>query len=318
MRLSTFKLWVSAGLSLLVVEFLLFVGFAIWTKTELSRMERELQDRAEKSMEENERLSREMRTVNRKLRERVTEEIILIPDGEPFEPSDLPENTEVRPADLINQFRDAVVMEDTDAEKAAAGSLRAMGVRGAKALIMAISSEPSGFMRSHLFRLLGMIPVQESLGFLQSEFGSQTEKAIQLAILDGLILHPDSSSLPLFKTALVGERDGEVRDKILEAIKSIGSGEAARVLIQEFQQASGGGRSRILKMMAGMKASPLGGFFQDLLQNSNNASFRIMSIQGLVVLGESSVIPVLESVRDNDPDEKVKEEAESAIQALQG
>ncbi|MDP6958788.1 MAG: hypothetical protein QF645_08240, partial [Planctomycetota bacterium] len=141
MRLSTFKLWVSAGLSLLVVEFLLFVGFAIWTKAELTRMERETFSRVGKWKKENARLSREMRTVNKKLREREANGYFEPLEMDPLESMEAPVFSEVRAADLIGQYRDAVLSEDNESEKSAAGALRGMGKRGAISLISAISSE---------------------------------------------------------------------------------------------------------------------------------------------------------------------------------
>ena len=147
---------------------------------------------------------------------------------------------------------------------------------------------------------------------------SQNNKQIQLAILDGLILQPDTSSLPLLKAKLVGVRQEEVRQRILEAMKSIGTAEAARALIFEFENASGSGRAKVLKTMVGMNAEPLTAFFRDVLKNSQNSSFRVMSIRGLVQIGDSTILPVLETIRERDPDEKVKKEADSAIQELQG
>ncbi len=318
MRLSTFRLWLSAGLSLLVVEFLLFIGFAVWTKSEISRMERDLHARADKWKEENARLSLEMRTVNRKVRERIVDGFPDLPNVTPDNPGGDPGSGEASPEDLVRQFRDAILIEDKEGEKRAAGALRGLGGRAVNALINAIPPEQSGFIRSHLFRLLGSIPGGASISFLQSQFGSQVEKSVQLAILDGLILQPDATSLPLLKTALVARQEGEVRIRILEAVRSVGTAEAAGVLILEFEQATGGSRSKILDVMVGMKSPPLGNFFQDLLRNADNASFRIMSIKGLVALWESGAVPVLETIRDSDPDEKVKEEAKSAIEALKG
>ena len=317
MRLSTFKIWVSAGLSLLVVEFLLFVGFAIWTKSQLARMEQEAFANAQAWEEEAKRLSREMRTVNKKVREQDQNEYYDRSEPDYFESTSTPAFSEVKATDLISQYRDAVLSEDKESEKSAAGALRGMGKRGAIALISVISSE-STFVKGPLLRLLGSISCNESLGFLQSQLGSQNDKQIQLAILDGLILQPDTSSLPLLKTKMVGVRQEEVRQRILEAMKSIGTDEAARALIFEFENASGSSRSKILKTMVGMNAEPLAAFFRDVLKNSRNSSFRLMSIQGLVQIGDSTILPVLETIRENDPDEKVKKEAESAIEELQG
>ena len=317
MRLSTFKIWVSAGLSLLVVEFLLFVGFAIWTKSQLTRMERESFANAQAWEEETKRLSREMRTVNKKLREQDRNGYDNRSEPELFESSPPPVFSEVKAADLISQYRDAVLSEDKESEKSAAGALRGMGKRGAISLISIISSE-STFVKGPFLRLLGSISCHESLGFLQSQLGSQNNKQIQLAILDGLILQPDTSSLPLLKAKLVGVRQEEVRQRILEAMKSIGTAEAARALIFEFENASGSGRSKVLKTMVGMNAEPLTAFFRDVLKNSQNSSFRVMSIRGLVQIGDSTILPVLETIRDGDPDENVKKEADSAIQDLQG
>ena len=94
--------------------------------------------------------------------------------------------------------------------------------------------------------------------------------------------------------------------------------EAARALIFEFENASGSGRSKVLKTMVGMNAEPLTAFFRDVLKNSQNSSFRVMSIRGLVQIGDSTILPVLKTIRERDPDDKVKKEAESAIQELQG
>lgn len=312
MRLSVLRLWITAGFGILVTELALLVFIYFRLNGEISA----LQKQTAELKAENERLTREMRTVNQRLGRGSGTSTETTETAEK-KPVTTTTESPVGPAELVSRFRKAVLDYDEDAEREAAAELRGHGLRGVRAIIAAYSAETADVKR-RMVGLLGSIADPESLSFLEAELQAARDKTMRLAVLKAIQQQPDRPTLSVLSTQLATEQDAEVLREIVKAVRKIDTDEAATALASKYDSLPEADRADYLPQLAGITRPGLRPFYERVLGESRNAAIRIACVRGLGETGNTSTIPLLERVKQTDPDEEIRRAADAAIAKIRG
>lgn len=313
MRVSTLRLWITAGFGILVIELALLVYILLRTNGEINALKRTTQE----LRQESDRLSKEMRTVNRELG-RPRRGPLDDGDGRPVTPGDSDGRRPIPPADLLSKFRDAILREDEWAAKASGAEICGLGSRGARAIIGALPQEGSPEVKRRMILLLGSIPDREVLNFLESQLQVAADKSVKIAILKSMEQQPDAPTLALLNTPLTVERDSEVIAALVEVVKKINTDDAGMALVHKYESLPEAERAAFLPLLSGFKRPVFRAFYERILGESRSPAVRLQCVKGIAEVGDASVIPVLEALKANETNEEVKREAERAIAKLRG
>ncbi|MBI2898808.1 MAG: HEAT repeat domain-containing protein [Planctomycetes bacterium] len=313
MRVSTLRLWITAGFGLLVTEAALLVYLFIRVNGELASLQKSVRD----LKKESDQRSLELRTINDRLgRARKTTTTTDEPETKTGPVTTEPTETAAGPAEWVAKFREAVLREDAEAERAAAGALRGFGSRGVRVAVGAYRSESNLDVRRKLIALVGSVADPEALAFLESEISLVTEKPLRLAILAALLQQADTPSFGSLSNQLAVERDPEVLGPLVEVVRKIHTDEATAALVRKYDTLADSERAAYLTHLVGIKRGSMRPFFERVLKDSPDPAIRILAVRGLAECGDATTIPLLDRVKSGDANEEVKREAEKAIAKL--
>lgn len=308
MRLSTFRLWISLGFGLIVTEAALIVFLFLRTTRDISSLEKSVRD----LKKENDQQSLEIRTLQDRLgRARKT-------TGEPEDTGATTRTNESEAplglADWIRKYREAG--RDTDGERIAARAIRGFGSRGLDTAISAYYSESDLEVKRRLAHLIGSFIDAAALVFLEDALSLAADRELRLEILAGIKEQSGSPRLAKLGEALERETDPDVLKAIVEVVRKGSSDEATALLTRRYASLATADRAAYLSYLVGYKRPPIRVFFERCLRESADPSVRIQAIRGLADCGDPAAVPLLESVRREDANEGVRQEAERAIARL--
>jgi len=307
-RVSTVRLWITAGFGILVIELALLIFLLVNTTSEIASLRRTTQE----LKQENEKQERKLWTLTSELEQRRRGR----PDQAEVRPLPPVEARTLTPPDLVREYRQAILFDNRVEAESIARSLRVLGGQAVPAIREALRSEPLVDVQRALARILGEIPDREALEFLEEELQKATDKGLRMDLLEGVAKQPGTPRLHLLSAPLMPERDPEVLHSFVKAICKANSEEAISTLIRKVRLLSESEATAFLMPPSEFKHPTLKTFYERLLNESMSEAVRMSCVKALAEVGDASSVSLLESIQNNDTSTDIRREAEQAIAKL--